>query len=256
VDFWRAEVNAICTAHGLEGAEISATFPGTHAVFGVNDDTVLKLLCPVRYNSYHKELDLHTGVLAGNDRFPAIRFHGTSPRGYDYIAFAKLPGKPVREIGRAGITAAAVGSLAQTVCAMQAATLGRRLERVDDEHPSPTNCLVHYDLTEDHVYVDDQGEFAGIIDFGDARMGHPSEELPVLFIGCFDCDDSPIALFEDAYHAASAHYQIEEADVVVAIQGHTYCPDMIAHLERRDTAFARRMLAAVADRRAQGEDYR
>ena len=233
-DFWLEEVRLICESQGIELRSVESTFPGTHAVFFVNADTVLKIYCPVRHNSCRKELRLHNGPLAGNRLFPQVRFHGKSPSGYDYIAFTRLNGKPVREVGREAISRDAICELAHAIADLQSRTLGNT--------GGALRCLVHYDLTPDHVLLGSDGKLEGIIDFGDARTSHPSDEFPVLFVACFECDDSLIAEFRKAYDESADHYRITDEDLVEALRRHTYCRDMIADLRRRDTQFARDML--------------
>jgi len=223
LDFWQEEIRLICESNGIEPRSLESTFPGTHAVFLVNEDTVLKILCPVRYNTYHKELRLHQGPLKGASLFPQIRFHGKSPSGYDYIAFTRLNGRPVREVG---ISEAAVRHLAHMIADLQTKTL------------EEGQCLVHYDLTEDHVYLNDQGGLEGIIDFGDARISDPSDEFPALFVDCLRCDDSLIAAFQEAYDGKAEHYQINNDDLVEAVRRHDYRVDIMAHVQRSNTSFA------------------
>ena len=230
LDFWLDEIGSICEAHEVECRLIEPTFPGTHAVFFVNEDIVLKVYCPIRYNSCGKELELHTGPLAGNRLFPQVRFHGRSPSGYDYIAFTRLPGTPVRE---KALTDTSVRDLAHAVADLHNKTLATG---------DCLCCLVHYDLTEDHVYLDDQGRLVGIIDFGDARIAHPSDELPALFVSCLGCDDSLIAVFREAYNSKAEHSLINDEDLVRALRRHDYCQGMIDHLQRANTRFARNML--------------
>lgn len=217
LDFWQDEIRLICESNGVELRSVEPTFPGTHAVFFVNDDTVLKIFCPVRYNSHEKEIRLHQGALAGNNLFPQIRFHGKSPSAYDYIAFTRLHGKPVREVG---ISEAATRDLARAIADLQSKTL------------EENRCLVHYDLTEDHAYLDDERRLAGIIDFGDAKMAHPSDEFPILFASCLGCDDNLIAIFRE-------EYQISDQDIVEAIRRHDYFADITASIQRSDSAFAK-----------------
>lgn len=223
LDFWRDEIRLICESNGVELRSVEPTFPGTHAVFFVNEDTVLKIYCPIRFNTARKELQLHQGPLARNRLFPQIRFHGKSPSGYDYIAFTRLHGRPVREVG---IPEAAVRDLARAIADLQSKTLEGDL------------CLVHYDLTEDHVYLNDEGKLEGIIDFGDARTAHPSDEFPVLFVNCLACDDSLIAAFREAYDRLADHYRINDEDLVEAVRRHDYFADITASIQRSDTAFA------------------
>ena len=80
-EVWREEIRLISEANEVESHSVETTFPGTHAVFFVNEDIVLKIFCPVRFNSYEKELGLHEGPLKGNPLFAQIRFHGKSPSG-------------------------------------------------------------------------------------------------------------------------------------------------------------------------------
>jgi len=215
LDFWRQEIRLICEANNIELHSIEPTFPGTHAVFFVNEDTVLKIFCPIRFNSYGRELALHQGPLAGNPLFPQIRFHGKSSVGYDYIAFTRMPGKPVREVG---ISEAAVRELAHAIADLQRKTLeGGR-------------CLVHYDLTADHVFID-EGRLAGIIDFGDAIAANPSDELPALFANCLRWEDALIAAFREVH-------QISDEELMEAIRSHDYATDIIASIQHSNTCFA------------------
>jgi len=230
LSFWLEEIGLLCGAQGIECRLIELTFPGTHAVFFVNEDIVLKIYCPVRYNSCGKELKLHDGPLADNRLFPQVRFHGRSPSGYDYIGFTRLHGTTVRE---KPLTEIGARDLAYAVADLH----NKTPDRADG-----LRCLVHYDLTEDHVYLDDQGRLVGIIDFGDARMAHPSDEFPVLFVACLRCDDSLIAAFREAYGSRAEHYQINDEELVDALRRHDYCEDMIHDLQRAGTRFARNLL--------------
>jgi hypothetical protein len=243
LDFWRDEIRSICGAHGVPFREISATFPGTHAVFFVNSDMVLKIFCPVRHNSYGLELRLREGVLARFSFLPVVRFHGRSPSGYDYIAFSRFRGHPIRETGPSSIREEALQEIAHALIAVQSATL--------DRAKGGLRCLVHYDLTEDHVYLDHRGRLEGIIDWGDARMAHPSEEFPVLFVGCFRCDDSLIGSFQDAYDRSCRHYQVREQDLAGPIQTHPFRSSIVADLTRWKTTFSDRMLEMLANHRVE-----
>jgi len=240
LEFWRDEIRAICASHGVEVVRVEGTFPGTHAVFFVNDELVLKIFCPIRYNSYDLELRLHEEVLADSHLYPRVRFHGRSPSGYGYLAFERLQGTPVREVDRATIPRATVEELARVIADLQAATM----EPADAS--SSLRCLLHYDLTEDHIYLDGNGRLEGILDWGDAKTGHPAEEFPVLFVCCFGCDDDLIEGFRRAYDAISEHYQIRDEDLVAGLQVHPFRKDIVTDLARRSTPFARRLLARVS----------
>lgn len=244
LDFWRDEIRAICQIHGIQIRQVSETFPGTHAVSFVNDDIVLKLFCPVQHNSYELELSLHDGPLAHSDLSPKIRFHGKSPSGYDYIAFTRLRGQPIREIELSRIPEKTPVEIAKALIAVQTVTLAR-------SEGGALCCLVHYDLTDDHVYLDSEGRLEGIIDWGDARTAHPSEELPVLFVGCFRCDDTLIGAFREAYDRSCPHYQVRERDLVAPIQAHPFRASIVADLERRNTNFSKRILGMLSNNRVE-----
>jgi hypothetical protein len=235
---WVDEIRAIGSTHRFRVRSVSDTFPGTHAVFFVNDDLVLKLFCPVRYNSCGLERRLHEGPLKGRPLYPPVRFHGTSPSGYDYLAFQRLPGRPVREIDRSAIPAAALEHLAVELAELQADTL------VCDRQGAP-RCLVHRDLTEDHIFLDGEGRLAGLIDFGDAVTGHPSQDLPVLFADAFDCRDDLIETFTRAYHAAQGHYRVALRDLASATRIHPFGDDIVRHMQARESAFTRRVLTYI-----------
>ena len=230
---WRDEIGAVCQAHGIPIREIRDTYPGTHAVFFVNDDIVLKLFCPIRYNSFALELQLHDGPLSQHALFPRVLFHGVSPGGYSYIAFERVKGTAVRDESTARISPSVLHDLATTISMLQADTL---------DGTGDLSCLVHYDLTRDHVYLDGSGVLVGIIDFGDARTCHPSEEFPVLFVDCFDCVDSLVETFCGFFNETSNHYQIDEQDIAIAIRNHPFRRDIMAALEQHVTQFAQRML--------------
>lgn len=234
LDFWEEEIRLICAAHGIAVRQIAETYPGTNAVFFVNDDLVLKIYCPFRNNRSEIERRLHAGVLAGQRLYAHIRFHGTSPSGYDYTAFTRVSGTPVRELVGEALPDTAVLELGQVLAVLQRDTLER------DAAGTP-RCLVHYDLTADHLLVDAEGRLSGIIDFGDAITGHPSDELPALFSAGLQCDDTRITLFCDAYHAVADHYRITDEDLFIALQRHPYCADICAYAQRFGTPFAHKI---------------
>jgi len=246
LELWEDEVRAICRSHGVDVSCIESAYPGTHAVFFVNDALVLKIFCPIRYNSYALELQLHEGPLRHTGLCPPVRFHGTSAHGYDYIAFERFRGAPFREADLGAFPEQTVRDLAHRIAALQAATL------TSADHPFGPRCLVHYDLTDDHVYIDEQGRLEGIIDWGDARITHPTEEFPVLFVACFGCDDGLITAFRDTYDAASSHYQINDHDLAVAIQAHPFRNDILGHLGQRESCFSQEMRKLLSERDVQG----
>ncbi len=226
LDFFRLEVLEICRAHGVRVQKLEKPFPGTHAVFFVNDDLVLKLFCPVQYSSYALELALHQGPLLASRLFPRVLFHGTSPSGYDCLAFERLSGRPIRELNLEALTPEVLESLAELVAWMhdqplEPGLLEAGVVQALDGEPSQ-GCLVHYDLTRDHIYLDGEGNLQGIIDFGDAVLGQPADDFPVLFVDSFACDDRLIEAFTCLYNRCSQKYQIDLDDVVHSLERHPF----------------------------------
>ncbi len=68
--------------------------------------------------------------------------------------------------------------------------------------PTRSPCLFHGDLNRDHVLgLEREGHWepAGLIDFGDARVGDPAYDLVALHLGLFDADKHLLRIFLDAY---------------------------------------------------------
>jgi hypothetical protein len=59
-------------------------------------------------------------------------------------------------------------------------------------------CLVHADLTEDHLFVDGR-RLVGVIDWGDARVEDPFYELGALHLGAFAADRRLLGYFLAGY---------------------------------------------------------
>jgi len=245
LDLFRPEILEICRMHGVTVQKLENTFPGTHAVFFVNDYTVLKLFCPVQYSSHALELALHNGPLLASRFFPRIRFHGTSPSGYDYLAFERLSGRPIRECNPEALTHQVLESLADLVSWMHSQPLDPDLLAAGvlqsvSADPAP-QCLVHYDLTRDHIYLDSEGNLQGVIDFGDAALGCPADDFPVLFVDSFACDDRLIAAFTCLYNRRSQKYQIDLDDVLHSLERHPFGVPIRAIALELDTQFSRRI---------------
>ena len=231
IEFWRDEIIQICIQNNFHLSCVESTFSGTHAVFLVNKDIVLKIFCPVRYNSSQLESDIHNHILKNYSYVPRILFEGKSPSGYDYIAFQALTGKPIREFNRQRIPHETIRELALFIVEFQENTL--RLKSNGE-----ISCLVHYDLTEDHVFLNRAGDLTGVIDFGDAEIGHPSKEFPVLFITCL-VDDTLINVFSNTYNQASQLYKIRDEDVAQALLEHPFSRDIITILDVQETNYSK-----------------
>jgi hypothetical protein len=245
LEVFRSEVLEICRAHGVRVQKLGKTYPGTHAVFYVNDDIALKLFCPVQYSSYALELALHRGPLSGSAYFPKILFHGTSPSGYDYLAFERFGGRPIRELGLEVLTPQVLESLAELVAWMHSLPLepglleAGVLQALEGE-PSQ-GCLVHYDLTRDHIYLDEEGRLQGVIDFGDAVLGQPADDFPVLFVDSFACDDRLIESFSRLYNQGSPGYPVDLDGVVRALERHPFVEPIRSIARELNTPFAARL---------------
>jgi hypothetical protein len=249
LEVFRLEVLEICRAHGVRVQKLGKTFPGTHAVFFVNVDIVLKLFCPVQYSSYALELALHAGALRGSAYFPKVLFHGVSPSGYEYIAFERFTGKPLRELGLEALTPEVLEALAELVAWMHSVPLEPGLLeagvlQILEGEPSQ-GCLVHYDLTRDHIYLDEEGRLQGVIDFGDAVLGQPADDFPVLFVDSFACDDRLIETFSQMYNRRRPGYPVDLDEVVRALERHPFVEPIRAIARELDSDFARKIGAAA-----------
>jgi hypothetical protein len=245
LEIFRHEILEICRMHGVRVQRLGETFPGTHAVFFVNDDIVLKLFCPVRYSSYALELALHEGALGGSEYFPKVFFHGISPSGYEYIAFERFNGIPIREVGLEAMTPEVLEALAELVAWMHSLPLepglleSGVLQTLEGE--SSQACLVHYDLTRDHIYLDEAGRLQGVIDFGDAVIGQPADDFPVLFVDSFACDDHLIESFSRMYNRRRPGHPVDLDEVVRALERHPFVEPIRAVAREINTPFAARL---------------
>jgi hypothetical protein len=225
-DFWVPEIESICRYHQVDLTEIEATFPGTHAVFVINQQFVLKIFCPIQYNSFSEERHFHQEMLFENPLFPKVIFSGKSESGYDYLAFEIVKGKPLRESGVQTVRPQTLDDLVDVLVWMQSKTLHRSLE-------GDISCLVHYDLTRDHIFLDRNARLTAVIDFGDAVISHPADEFPVLFIDAFDCNGELISGFTRRYNQRSLFYQIQMDDVQRGIERHPFRDDLLRILNDR-----------------------
>ncbi len=228
--FWTPEIEAICRFNQIELVGLESTFPGTHAVFVVNQQFVLKIFCPVQYNSFSEEKHFHQVVLYENPLFPKVLFSGKSESGYDYLAFEIVNGTPLRESGMQAILPGTLDDLVNAVIWIQRKTF-------ECSPDGDITCLVHYDLTRDHIYLDGNGRLTAIIDFGDAIISHPADEFPVLFIDAFDFNVELISSFVRRYNQRSLFYQIQMVDVQRGIESHPFREDLLGILKNRPLGF-------------------
>ncbi|MHB1295599.1 MAG: phosphotransferase family protein [Anaerolineae bacterium] len=77
------------------------------------------------------------------------------------------------------------------------------LERIAPLYPPAFQpCLLSSDLTEDHLLlVEEDGAWriGGLIDFGDAQVGHADYDLVCVHLGCFGADKMLLGAFLEGY---------------------------------------------------------
>jgi len=163
-----------------------------------------------------------------------VLFSGHSPNGYDYIAFEFMDGLSIRESGPGMLTEESLDRLVDFVIDLQTKTL--------EDGGGDVFCLVHYDLTEDHIFLDGNGALTAIIDFGDALRAHPSAEFPVLFIDALKCQDEEIEYFTNRYNSLAGFYTINEVDVASELKRHPFFTEINELLKGKQTRFAQKLL--------------
>lgn len=99
-----------------------------------------------------------------------------------------------------------------------------------------TCCLIHADLTEDHVlgaFQAGQWSVTGLIDFGDAWVGSPLYELVALHLSVFQLDKGLLQTFLQAYTSDTAFYEhfVERAMVATLLFEFNAFADVAEHQE-------------------------
>jgi len=97
---WTSAVREICRRHHLPVEQVEAGYPGTHAVFVVDETYVVKIYTPLSPEDFSLECELYT-LLGANPRLrvPQLLAHGILKDQIDwpYIIMAFKPGVPIRE---------------------------------------------------------------------------------------------------------------------------------------------------------------
>ncbi len=209
-DVWLPVVREIRTRHGLAGPEVRQTL-GTHVVFSLGQH-ILKVFCPLWPDDFRAE---RTALIHLNGvQTPEVVAEGEM-EGWPYLIVTKLEGVPAASVWR-GIAprervavAAQLGRLMRSLHRAplpQEAVRGdwdsfirERLSRAQAHHAMPEpwlgwireqlggfrepplpHVLLHADITEDHLLLIERAgtwEISGLIDLGDARVGHPFYEF-------------------------------------------------------------------------------
>lgn len=207
---WLPAMEVVCRRHGLDPAQLQREPPGTHIVFRVGL-YILKLFCPLWGEDYGAEL----AVLRHLQGLPTPQFaaHGEI-EGWSYLIMTAVPGNPVNEVwGELGLAEKRsilerIGVFMHdlhkqpSIPALETDWEEFLAERVEhwEEHHQPDGAwrdwirgrvsgfreppfapvLLNADITDEHVLVVNRGgkwRFSGVIDYGDAMMGHPFYEF-------------------------------------------------------------------------------
>jgi hygromycin-B 7''-O-kinase len=205
-DIWLPAMQAICSRHRLEPAGLRRLSLGTHLIFATGQ-TVLKLFCPLWAQDYPAEKAL-LEALQGLP-IPELITTGTL-EGWPYMLMTLLPGVPAGEVwgdldhrDRRRIVqqlGPIMAGLHRQPPIPQLATdwsafLQERLSHWREHHqpagpwidwlaarldhfeePPFEPVLVHADITKENLLLTEGvsgWQISGLIDFGDAMMGHP-----------------------------------------------------------------------------------
>ncbi len=224
-DTWLPAVTELARRHRLPGPAQRETL-GTHVVFGFGD-LILKLYSPLWAQDFQAEraaLRHLRGLPA-----PEIAAEGEL-EGWPYLVLTRLEGTPASMVwsslpleGKRGIIrqfGALIARLHQHALPGDwpdewHAFIRERLERAEEHHglgepwrswirqqlagfrePPLAPVLLHGDLTDDHLLlVEREGgwKLSGLIDFGDARLGHAYYDL-IAPLACYTYGQPELSL--------------------------------------------------------------
>lgn len=216
-DVWLPAIQHLTEHHGLIGEPQRLTL-GSNVVFGVGD-TIIKLFPPLWTQDFDKE----RFALRQVQDLPVPRLlHEGDLDGWPYLLLSRVAGTPAKDLwwsrfddGERRELILRIGVFTRLL--HESATPSRldfgwdrflqeRIDGLDAHHgaeepwrswlrervaslqpPDLPHVLLHGDLTEDHFLFeradDDAWAISALIDFGDARIGHPFYEFPALFAG-------------------------------------------------------------------------
>ena len=207
---WLPAMQAICERHGLDASELRREPPGTHIVFRAGPH-ILKLFCALWGDDYTAERAVlrHLRGL----QTPQVVAEGEF-EDWPYLIITAIPGRPIQGLWDEldlEVKQSIVEHLGGYMRALHGHPpipelhtdwdqfLAERVERWEEHHraegawqdwiwgrvanfhePSFAPALLNADITDEHVLVvhrDGRWRFSGVIDFGDAMMGHPHYEF-------------------------------------------------------------------------------
>ena len=252
-DYWQDEIKSILESVDIRPETIVCGYPGTNAVFEINGKYVLKIFVNVLPNSYRKELYIHSNILPQSTIYPSVLFNDTSENGFNFILFNKIGGTALREYYRNDlpVLSRTAEELGRIIGVLHDQTKDIRpqegIENRNNPDRSIPDCLVNYDITEDHIFIDDSGRISAVIDFGDACLAHPSHEFPALFAAGLNCDPELITTFQRTYEDASS-FTINHEKVAAALLVHDFSEDILEYVRRLDTGYSRKLLRIIKDK--------
>jgi hygromycin-B 7''-O-kinase len=99
---WQPVVRRICQITGFARADnIKAAYPGSSAVFIVDDEVVVKIFAPFLTKDYYHEVETYHLIENRLDPYiPELLAFGVYPDNIDwyYLIMSFLPGQPIREV--------------------------------------------------------------------------------------------------------------------------------------------------------------
>lgn len=233
---WEPYVRLALARHGLAAVGLEAGFAGTYPTF-LAGPVVVKLFgyFPSWRSDHAAELAAQQ-LLRNYPELPApcLLAYGSlyedEPDPWPYLVTGRVDGTAVRDqrlsVRQWRTLAAHLGQVVQRVHAQPPPAAGALARDWLRDHgsecagrhrawgslpphlvaqidawvvpPSPDRCLVHADLTADHIFVE-RDRLVGIIDWGDAVVTDPYYELGALHLGAFRCDRALLRAFLDGY---------------------------------------------------------
>ncbi len=222
---WMPAIRAICGRHGLGKEEPRRQELGTHLVYRAGA-RVVKLFCPL----WPGEFAAEKAALLGLRGLPIPEVVATGEiESWPYLIVTALDGEPAHQLWpalsptqRMEVVRQVGGFMRELHCRPPVqglpddwkAFLGERIRLLDDHHRAPAawrrwlhrtagslvggsrpSVTLNADLTDDHVLLVNRGGrwlVSGVVDFGDAIIGHPLYEIPVPLL-CFAGGDSGLA---------------------------------------------------------------
>ncbi|NLU41367.1 MAG: phosphotransferase [Firmicutes bacterium] len=202
---WSPAIHEVAARHGLPGTGVRQTL-GSHIVYRFGD-VIVKLYFPMWFEDYRVE---RIALLAISGLPAPMIYADGEIEGWPYLVMSHVPGVPAVEVWRtlSGEDRISIAhQIGETMRLLHQTSLPdglpadwhsfikERIDRAESHHDAPEpwrnwirqqlaefrepemeHVFLNCDLTEDHILLSESGgrwTISGIIDFGDARIGHP-----------------------------------------------------------------------------------